>query len=72
MYVPLIALASHMSVSNMMFSQVFMSSVNSPLKPPTQNTNKDGTAKDGLALRKVSVSQGPGSPYGLSSPTRHQ
>ena len=31
--------------------------------------NKDGTPKDSLTLRKSSVSQGPGTPYGLSSPT---
>ena len=46
-----------------------MSSVNSPLKPPTQNAIKDGTSKEGLSLRKSSISQTPGTPYGLSSPT---
>lgn len=46
-----------------------MTSVNSPLKPPTQNTNKDGTPKEGLTLRKTSISQSGGAPYGLSSPT---
>ncbi|KAH8723650.1 hypothetical protein GQ44DRAFT_740880 [Phaeosphaeriaceae sp. PMI808] len=49
--------------------EVFLSSVNSPLKPPTQNANKDGTPKEGLSLRKVSISQGGGTPYSLSSPT---
>ncbi|PVH99704.1 hypothetical protein DM02DRAFT_614780 [Periconia macrospinosa] len=47
--------------------EVFTSSVNSPLKPPTQNTNKDGTPKEGSALRKASIT-GAGA-YGLSSPT---
>ncbi|KAF2837219.1 hypothetical protein M501DRAFT_937891 [Patellaria atrata CBS 101060] len=48
----------------------FLSSVNSPLKPPTQNQNKEGTAKDGLSVRKSSISQAqtPGT-FGLSSPT---
>ncbi|KAH7562869.1 hypothetical protein BM1_02389 [Bipolaris maydis] len=49
--------------------EIFLSSVNSPLKPPTQNNNKDGTPKEPLSLRKSSVSQGAGTPYGLSSPT---
>ena len=43
--------------------------MNSPLKPPTQNANKDGASKEGLSLRKSSISQTPGTPYGLSSPT---
>ncbi|OAL47481.1 hypothetical protein IQ07DRAFT_646419 [Pyrenochaeta sp. DS3sAY3a] len=49
--------------------EVFLSSVNSPLKPPAQNANKDGTPKEALSLRKTSVSHGAGAPYGLSSPT---
>ncbi|KAJ9657544.1 kinesin-like protein [Coniosporium apollinis] len=49
----------------------FSTSVNSPLKPPTQNNNKEGTSKDGLSLRKTSISQAQNSPsaFGLSSPT---
>ncbi|KAF2004698.1 hypothetical protein P154DRAFT_519173 [Amniculicola lignicola CBS 123094] len=47
----------------------FTSSVNSPLKPPTQNPNKDGTPKEALSLRKISVSQGGSAAYGLASPT---
>lgn len=48
-----------------------MTSVNSPLKPPTQNQNKEGTPKDGVPLRKISVSQLQNSPgaFGVSSPT---
>ncbi|KAF2435879.1 hypothetical protein EJ08DRAFT_579761 [Tothia fuscella] len=50
---------------------LFTSSVNSPLKPPTQSTNKDGTPKDTANHRKSSISQSLNSPggYGLSSPT---
>ncbi|KAF2109925.1 hypothetical protein BDV96DRAFT_554111 [Lophiotrema nucula] len=48
--------------------ETFTSSVNSPLKPPAQNPNKEGTPKEGLSLRKSSISQGAGA-YGLSSPT---
>ncbi|KAL1650051.1 kinesin-like protein [Diplodia intermedia] len=50
----------------------FISSVNSPLKLPNQNANKDNVVKDGLG-RKTSVSHanGPGN-YGLSSPTTNR
>ncbi|KAF2472888.1 uncharacterized protein BDR25DRAFT_12289 [Lindgomyces ingoldianus] len=47
----------------------FTSSVNSPLKPPTQNAGKDSTPKDGLSLRKTSISQSGNAPFSLSSPT---
>ncbi|KAF1952321.1 hypothetical protein CC80DRAFT_495396 [Byssothecium circinans] len=47
--------------------ELFTYNVNSPLKPPTQNTNKDGTPREGVSLRKSSIS-GAGA-YGLSSPT---
>ncbi|ORY07398.1 hypothetical protein BCR34DRAFT_518357 [Clohesyomyces aquaticus] len=47
----------------------FISSVNSPLKPPAQNPNKEGTPKDGLSLRKTSVSQNVSASFGLASPT---
>lgn len=50
----------------------FASSVNSPLKIPNQNANKDNNPKDALG-RKTSVSHanGPGN-YGLSSPTTNR
>ena len=50
--------------------QLFLS-VNSPLKPTTQNPTKDGQGKDGMSYRKTSISYGQSaaSPYGLSSPT---
>ena len=37
--------------------QAFTSSVNSPLKPPTQNTNKDSAVINGVPGRRTSVSQ---------------
>ena len=37
--------------------QAFTSSVNSPLKPPTQNANKDNAAINGVPGRRTSVSQ---------------
>ncbi|KAI9807426.1 MAG: hypothetical protein M1833_000171 [Piccolia ochrophora] len=50
--------------------EVFLSSVNSPIKPPLQNTNKDqnaaGSAPSG---RKSSVSQGQSNAFGSSSPS---
>ncbi|KAI9706969.1 MAG: hypothetical protein M1820_004556 [Bogoriella megaspora] len=50
--------------------EFFSTSVNSPLKPPVQNTPKDGTTRDGLSLRKSSVSRDNNSgSYGLTSPT---
>ncbi|KAF2760596.1 hypothetical protein EJ05DRAFT_484306 [Pseudovirgaria hyperparasitica] len=52
--------------------EIFNSSVNSPLKPPTQTATKDGNSKDNLNLRKTSISHqalnSPGA-FGLSSPT---
>lgn len=53
--------------SALSISQHYMN-VNSTVKPPTQSMSKDGTGKDGLSLRKSSVSQGSGA-YNLSSPT---
>lgn len=49
----------------------FSTSVNSPLKPPIQGANKESTPKDGLSMRKTSISQSqnPSGPYGLASPT---
>ncbi|KAL9064805.1 MAG: hypothetical protein Q9157_007699 [Trypethelium eluteriae] len=49
----------------------FTTSVNSPIKPPTQNANKDGSARDGLSLRKSSITRDPNNPasFGLASPT---
>ncbi|KAF2279239.1 uncharacterized protein EI97DRAFT_498755 [Westerdykella ornata] len=52
--------------------EVFASSVNSPIKPLAQSTNKDGTPKEGLSLRKTSMSQGGTTPYGVSSPTTNR
>lgn len=49
-----------------------MSSVNSPIKPLTQNTNKDGTPKEPMSARKTSISHGGGTPYGISSPTTNR
>ena len=37
--------------------QAFTSSVNSPLKPPTQTTNKDNAVTNGVTGRRASVSQ---------------
>lgn len=49
--------------------QVFTSSVNTPLKPPT--TNKDGQQANGLSGRKVSIPQLGSTPggFGLPSPS---
>ncbi|KAF2502371.1 hypothetical protein BU16DRAFT_6463 [Lophium mytilinum] len=51
--------------------ELFLGSVNSPLKPPIPATNKDGTPKEALSLRKPSISQSQNTsgPYGLASPT---
>ncbi|KAI9693165.1 MAG: hypothetical protein M1822_005161 [Bathelium mastoideum] len=51
--------------------ELFTTSVNSPIKPSVQNTNKDGSARDGLSLRKSSITRDPSNPsaYGLTSPT---
>lgn len=51
-------------------SQLFISSVNSPLKPPTVQTNKEGQQREGMPHRKISISHGVGSPGGfnLASP----
>ncbi|KAF1811813.1 hypothetical protein P152DRAFT_459294 [Eremomyces bilateralis CBS 781.70] len=51
--------------------EVFASTVNSPLKPPTQAGGKDSGNKDGMSMRKTSISHGQNGPdkYGLSSPT---
>jgi PERQ amino acid-rich with GYF domain-containing protein len=46
--------------------------VNSPLKPPNSAPGKEGAPKDGLSLRKASISnasQNSPGPYGLASPT---
>ena len=37
--------------------QAFSTSVNSPLKPPTQNTNKDGMPSNGNVNRRTSITQ---------------
>ena len=37
--------------------QAFSTSVNSPLKPPTQTTNKDGTPNNGNVNRRTSITQ---------------
>ncbi|KAL2070804.1 hypothetical protein VTL71DRAFT_13830 [Oculimacula yallundae] len=49
---------------------LFSTDVNSPLKPPPQNSNKDQNAQGtGASGRKTSVSHGQNSgPFGLSSP----
>ena len=50
--------------------QTFASDVNSPLKPPPQNLNKDPNAQGGANGRKASISHGQNSNnFGLSSPT---
>ncbi|KAK8233114.1 hypothetical protein HDK77DRAFT_413807 [Phyllosticta capitalensis] len=49
----------------------FTGSVNSPLKMPNQNANKDNSAKDGVRKASVSHANGPGN-YGLSSPTTNR
>ena len=41
----------------LMTLQMFTSPVNSPLKPPTQNTNKDSPAANGAPGRRTSISQ---------------
>ncbi|KAL9095225.1 MAG: hypothetical protein Q9165_002481 [Trypethelium subeluteriae] len=40
-------------------------------EPPTQNATKDGSARDGLSLRKSSITRDPNNPaaFGLASPT---
>ncbi|KAF1992287.1 hypothetical protein K402DRAFT_387945 [Aulographum hederae CBS 113979] len=48
---------------------LFSTSVNSPIKGATQPTAKEGTPKDGLSLRKVSISQAQNGAYGIASPT---
>ena len=48
--------------------QFFGSSVNSPLKPPTQN-NKDGTPINGVLGRRTSLSLAQGGNFTASSPT---
>ena len=47
--------------------QVFTSDVNSPLKPPPQNANKDPNAQSANG-RKTSVSHGQGNAFNTSSP----
>lgn len=37
--------------------EAFSTSVNSPLKPPTQNANKDGTPNNGNVNRRTSITQ---------------
>lgn len=51
------------------FEQLFMSTVNTPLKPPTQN--KENSQTNGMPGRKISVSHGVNSPggFGLPSPS---
>ncbi|OCK84296.1 hypothetical protein K432DRAFT_378700 [Lepidopterella palustris CBS 459.81] len=53
--------------------ETFFTSVNSPLKPPIQGT-KEATPKDGLSLRKTSISQSQNASgsYGLASPTNNR
>jgi PERQ amino acid-rich with GYF domain-containing protein len=41
--------------------------VNSPVKPPPLNSNKDANGQ-GTNGRKTSISQGQGNPYGQASP----
>lgn len=49
--------------------QTFATDVNSPLKPPPQNLNKDMNAQGGANGRKASISHGQNSnSFGLSSP----
>ncbi|KAF7554905.1 hypothetical protein G7046_g6685 [Stylonectria norvegica] len=48
--------------------EAFSTEINSPLKPPTQNNNKEGH-QPGTNGRKASLSQGTGNPYGVSSPS---
>lgn len=45
--------------------------MNSPLKPPPQNTSKESTAANGIVGRKTSISQAHGSPnvYGSTTPS---
>ncbi|KAK4977403.1 kinesin-like protein, partial [Elasticomyces elasticus] len=45
--------------------EIFSTSVNSPLKPPTQNTAKENTPRESLSLRKISVSNNINSPGGM-------
>lgn len=47
--------------------QIFYSSVNSPLKPPPQSTNKEGTPTTGVNGRKTSISTGQSSSTILST-----
>ncbi|TVY32524.1 GYF domain-containing protein [Lachnellula subtilissima] len=49
--------------------KLFSTDVNSPLKPPPQNANKDSNAQGGTNGRKASVSHGQGTnSFGLTSP----
>jgi PERQ amino acid-rich with GYF domain-containing protein len=51
------------------YLKLFSTDVNSPLKPPPQNANKDSNAQGGPNGRKSSVSHGQGTnSFGLSSP----
>ena len=54
--------------------QAFASSVNSPLKPPTQNANKDGTANTNNINRRTSITQNPmnNSPSNRPAPRRRE
>ncbi|KAF3482826.1 GYF domain-containing protein [Arthroderma uncinatum] len=48
--------------------ELFSTSVNSPLKPPPQNTNKDGASTGSTLGRKLSVSHGHMNAFNSTSP----
>ncbi|KAI4162231.1 MAG: hypothetical protein LQ342_004097 [Letrouitia transgressa] len=50
--------------------ETFTNSVNSPIKPPSQNPNKDGTPHNGLTGRRTSVTQSQSiNAFGTNSPS---
>jgi len=53
----------------LMLSQAFQTSVNSPLKPLTQNNNKDGAAPNGAPGRRTSLSQAQSGAHASNPPS---
>lgn len=53
----------------LMLLQAFQTSVNSPLKPLTQNNNKDGAATNGAPGRRTSLSQAQSGAHAVNPPS---